>query len=553
MVRIQLFLLALVYLCCMKSVLSSVISRKVTSKTSSSPTTGFCKAFNAECYHQALHGKTGHIQVVHECKRVGKKYSSLYDFGCKTKKKDLTAAVIKAIGSGYTVSSAVEITAYETDTVTDTATSISSKSSTTHKTNTVDTSSTSTTTTGVVQTNTDTIPTTLTTVIPVTTTTTATSTVTSTSLATATEYTSTYTTYSFSTDAVPVTVVAVHQAASRKRTSKVLDAPEFCSAFDTGCSTECLSLKSTPKHVICQLKTVNHYSLACQCKNGKSETQHALLAVLDQEHISSVSTVTTSTLFTTVTSTNVVPTTILSTSTDTVTNTIPVTKTYTSSSTATQTTTSTGYTGLSVTVATAIPTVSVTVPATTTVATVTTASTTDCILAPTGALQAFAAVGGASVGYVGYPSSSNFFKPDASYANAIQFMAVKDTNSDYYQLQLTDGSGNAFISETAIKGNDFSQVGAYAYTYPGSPSLCGSAGTTVGPAAGFTLDADNTAVFDALSEWVNPGQTSPGQYVWIVRSYTDSIYQAATYDGYSTEFASNANSQSYGITLQFPA
>ncbi|UZJ55533.1 hypothetical protein CBS101457_004853 [Exobasidium rhododendri] len=354
----------------------------------------------------------------------------------------------------------------------------------------------------------------------------------------------------------------------RKRRAAAVNSSSFCSAFTTGCKGECSRVNSSPKHEICRASPSNalQYSLSCQCKNGKSETQHALAAAVNQEHVASVSTVTTSTLYTTATATSVVPSTVLTTSIATVTNTVPVTSTYVSSATVTQTGTSTFFTGSSITVATATPTsfTTTTIPTTTT-ATIT--STTLVIVAPTGAVKAISQTDGTTLGYLAInPNEDDFYYPISDETQAQVFMAVQDVATDLIQLQLTDGSGNVFVSESGNSGDDYSSNGsAYSLTYPGLPSLCGTSGTAPGPPEGagnvfrepcetyvFSPSEDPTTpgAFDLLSEWVNPGQTAAVQYQWIYDEHSQLLVQVANINDFSSRYTSET---SVPITLQFPA
>jgi hypothetical protein len=121
-------------------------------------------------------------------------------------------------------------------------------------------------------------------------------------------------------------------------------------------------------------------------KDSKTETQHALLAAANLEEVSTISTISTSTLFSTATVTNVVPTSVVTTTMATVTNTIVSTSTGTS------------YKTTSTTVATSVPTVTTTATSTTAVATVTASSTTNVVVAPTGVIKVADGVG--TVGYL---------------------------------------------------------------------------------------------------------------------------------------------------------
>ncbi|UZJ55658.1 hypothetical protein CBS101457_004978 [Exobasidium rhododendri] len=569
---------SLLFVCCLVALFSSTVAAsgrsktlhaarktgKTTATTTSNSTDVFCQEFTAECYHKALHGKKGKVQILHACKHNSNKHPESYSFSCKANGKDITKTVLEAIGSGYTVTTTASSTAAVTETVSVEATSTSLSTSTVDATSTLlSTSSTATTT---VATDTSIVgPTeTLTTVILQTATSTSTSTITTTVPVTETSFVSTSTSYYLSNEPIQVFEVYVAPGAKHRKRVNRLDKSSFCSAFNAGCSSQCTLAQSTAKHVICHATSSNHYSLACQCKNGKSETKHALAAAAEQEHVVTVSTVSTSTSYATVTATSVVPSTVLTTSTATVTSTVPVTKTYTSSSTVTQTSTSTAFTGLSVTLTTLVPTASTTATATSTTTTQTVTTTTIVVLAPTGAVQMIYQGDGTSLGYLAPGFPLNTVNQDRT--QAYNFMAVQDPTTELIQLQLADASGRVFISEQYGYGVDYNDRSAFSYTYVDQSSLCGSAGGAPGPAAGAgSLDGQpcetfvfgptpdaTTGMFDLLSYWINPEREAPQQYIWAYDyyNYANILNQAASISG----FQSTAGTQDIdSVTLRFPA
>jgi len=237
MARLSLTLATLFALCCLSQlVLGSALPnspRALSAKSSWSASTSkkFCHEFTKECYKVALKGKTGHVKVVQQCERHGKKHSHSYSFGCKSDGKDVTKKVLHNIGKGTTVTT--EAVSVKTASVTITS------------------------------------PTTTKTQIKTSTVTTIVAT-------------------------VPVVQISLAAAPSplppRKRS---VDKSKFCSAFSNGCETRCSMIKSTPKHTVCHSTSLHHYSLACQCTNGKMETQHALYAAAGKQRVETISTVST--------------------------------------------------------------------------------------------------------------------------------------------------------------------------------------------------------------------------------------------------------------------
>jgi hypothetical protein len=147
-------------------------------------------------------------------------------------------------------------------------------------------------------------------------------------------------------------------------------------------------------------------------------------------------------------------------------------------------------------------------------------------------------------------------------------MAVYDSASGLYQLQLTDGSGEVFVAEAGYSGDDYSTDGAaYSWTYPGASSLCGTSGTAAGPPAGagaYSGDACETFVFGPAAdaetfaegatvvlemEWVNPGETAAVQYNWVLDSSVDGIYSVSNDAAFEAQYA-----ESYTpLSLRFPS
>ncbi|PWN86927.1 hypothetical protein FA10DRAFT_297988 [Acaromyces ingoldii] len=532
------------------------------------PTDTFCKSFISQCYKTSLSGKKGKVHVVHSCHRNGGKYSPSYSFGCKANGVDKTKAVLNKIGGGYTVTVTQGSTVVVTGTVTDYSTSTQSLTSEVDVTTTLDVTSSDTATVTNTATETDTETTTLTTAIPITYTSETTATVTTTSTSTDT-VTSTTTQVLVGVDPVPIVEVAISPAVA-KRINKVAKS-SFCSAFSTGCTSQCKRVSSTPKHVVCQAKDSLHYQLTCYCKNRKVETQHALAAAMNQEHIATVSTVATSTTYATVTATTVVPTTVLSTSVHTLTSTIPVTSTYTTSTTVTSTVTDTASTGTPMTVSTTVSTGTATVTASATT-TSTATSTTQIVLAATGAVHAFSAADDSDQGYLKslsqYPGSDTFYYTTTDRTAATTFMAVQDPASGLFQLQTTDGSGNVLIAEAGFSAATFaSGSAAYTWTYPGAPSLCGAAGSQGAPAAGAGSYDGNTcetyvfgpqadaetlaqgATVVLQSDWYNPSATSPGQYYWVLDSSVQGLYGVADPSAFYNQYHESYTQ----VNLRFPA
>lgn len=530
------------------------------------PTDEFCKHFVSQCYQTAVKGHTGHVKLVYACHRNGGKYSPSYAFGCKSNGKDVTQDVLNEIGGVYTVTMTQGSTVVVTGTVTDFTTNTISTTSEIDSTSINTSTSTGTTTFVATGTATETEHETVTTAIPITLTSTSTLQVTTTTPVTTTVATSTITSILVRSDPVAIVHVEVPTLTLNRKRSNRVDNSQFCSAFNNGCSQECGRAHSKPRHVVCNSTGQHQYALACYCENGKIETQHALAAVVDQQHIQTVSTISTSISYATVTSTIIAPTTILSTSIATITSIIPKTNTIVSSTTLTTSTTIAESTGQSTTVATSIPVVTSTNTATTTISTTAT-STTQIILATMGAVQAFDD-SSTSQGFIYNDIDAEGYWVTNDQSQATIFAAVLDPinpSSGLYQFQVADGSGNVLVSETAHGGQDFSK-GAYTWAYPGSTSLCGSSGTQPGPPAGHGTDyrkpcetfvisfsADATTLSEGqtvnlLSRWINPKQTTAGIYTWILNEDFDGLTQATSLD-YDEEYYTDTFVE---VTLRFP-
>jgi hypothetical protein len=158
-----------------------------------------------------------------------------------------------------------------------------------------------------------------------------------------------------------------------------------------------------------------------------------------------------------------------------------------------------------------------------------------------------------------YPNELYFYYSSTDKTKAITFMAVEDPTSGLVSLQLTDGTGQSFISESNGLGGDYSSPSAYSYTYPDQAAVCGTAGTKAAPADGAggiegypcevfvfgpSLSTTTVGTYDLNSEWVQPGATTATQYYWTVETGAqNSLNQAATTDAYGDV---------YQVTLQFP-
>lgn len=166
------------------------------------------------------------------------------------------------------------------------------------------------------------------------------------------------------------------------------------------------------------------------------------------------------------------------------------------------------------------------------------------------------------------PNDSQFFYTTTDKSSAIVFMAVIDPASGLYQLQLTDGSGNVFVAEAGFDGDDYSADGsAYSWTYPGPPSLCGTAGVAAGPPAGSgyifsdacetfvfgpTADAETLAEGETIvleMEWWNPSATSANQYSWTLDSNVNGLYSVSNVAAFSSAF----KEPNTPVALRFPA
>lgn len=537
--------------------------KKSSKKSSKNPTDAFCKKFNAQCYRSAIEGKTETVKIVRACERKKGKHSSKYAFGCKTDGQDITQVVLNKIGGGGS-----------TKVINGTVTEYTTNSlPTTVEVNSLITE-TSTSTESVTNVATDTSFATeslvITTAIPVTLTSTSTQTVITTIpvvSTVATSYVYTGTTLGGVSRIALMRVQLSPPSSDTQKRATTIDDSQFCSAFNAGCTQECARVKSTPKHVVCKSVAPLQFALTCDCMNKKVETQHALKAAADQQNIATVSTISTSTSYGTVTSTINAPTTVLSTSFATVTSVVPITKVLTTSTTVTSTVTAVSTSTQSTTVATTTPIVTQKNTATTTIS-VTATSTTQLVLPTIGALEATDLYSGISQGYVypRYPQSNALYYVTVDRSEATQFIAVLDPNSGLYQLQLADGSNQAFISQAGIDGDDLS-ISGYTWTYSDSPTVCGAAGSKAGPPAGngphglgsrcetFVFNSSTSTntpsvgqTVSLLSNWVNPGQTVATEYYWIL--FGSSFLAQASTPLYAQTYYGTT---SQAVNLQFPS
>jgi hypothetical protein len=153
------------------------------------------------------------------------------------------------------------------------------------------------------------------------------------------------------------------------------------------------------------------------------------------------------------------------------------------------------------------------------------------------------------------------FYPNSNRTLAVEFIAVQDPASGLLQLQLADGSGEVWISEL-FEDEFATDTYAVAVSHTGVPSQCGAAGTSPGPAAGSgseyahkcetfvfspAVDTSAAGVYDLLSEWISPAQTTAGQYNWLYNMDQGVIFQAA---GNHSGFGDSSDEVS--IILQFP-
>lgn len=573
MARISIPLLAFVFFCSIALVQSASVKKLKKDRTlpnrafrkASNPTDAFCQKFVAQCYKSALEGKTGNVQVIQACRRNGKKFSSSFSFGCRADGNDITQDVLNRIGGGLTVTSNVGPVVTVSGTVTTVQTSAVSTILTNGTTTLTSSNVVGTVSSVNVNTALNLQTSIITTAVPVTLTSVSTQIISSTIPVVSTVATSVITTVILGVDPVPVIQVVLGPVTVAKRLNR-LDNSQFCSAFSTQCSGECARVNSTPKHVVCQSTGVRAYSLTCYCRNKKVETQHALAAVAAQENIVTVSTLSTSTNFATATATSVIPTTILTTAFATVTSVVPVTNTVVSQTTLTLSGTATAVIGIPTIVATATP-VTVTTARITQVSSLIASSTTQIVLAPTGAVQ-LVNTDGSQRGFVSYARANNYFYFTTDRLAATNFLAIRDPISGLYQLQLTDGTTNVFISESGLAGADVAaRQDAFAWTYPGPRTLCGAAGLAAVPAAGAgsasgrpcetfvfapgvdatTLAAGTTIALS--STWINPNGARVNNLGFTLRPSAPGLYQIAN----STAFANTYGGGNIDVSLRFPA
>jgi hypothetical protein len=164
-----------------------------------------------------------------------------------------------------------------------------------------------------------------------------------------------------------------------------------------------------------------------------------------------------------------------------------------------------------------------------------------------------------------YTSSDPLYTPKDR-ADATIFIAVQDPNYDLIQLQVADGSGDVFIAEAGQTNTDYSSDdNAFSFLYPGAPSSCGSAGSAPGQADGAGALMENpceTYVFfsgtdsmytvaspeyDFYSEWINPGQGYPAEYLWL--NCAGTIFQAVD----ESFFSGSCGGQLDLVSLYYPA
>jgi hypothetical protein len=220
-----------------------------------SQTSKFCRKFNTACFEISLAGRTGHVEVAHQCHRHGDKRhaKSSYSFQCKANHVDKTAAVLKKLGNTG------KVKVFSSTVIKTVTTTAKPRPTPTKKVTRVDATVHTAVTTDVVATN-----------------------------------------VLFDNEAVPVVQVALTPG-QIKRSHMIVDKSGFCSSFISSCTAECKRVKSTAKHTMCHSTSLNHYSLACKCANAKVETQHALYAAVADNHIKSVSTMSISTKYVTAT------------------------------------------------------------------------------------------------------------------------------------------------------------------------------------------------------------------------------------------------------------
>ena len=202
----------------------------------------------------------------------------------------------------------------------------------------------------------------------------------------------------------------------------------FCTNYFDACSRQCNRVSSSTSKQTCARTstTAFSYRLVCLCKNGYTETRHALADL--QQSLVVQSTLAFATTTQTITQNQTTTLTLLDTST--LTFLTETTHLFTVTDTSTTRTTST-----SVSLTTYSPGTTTTTTTMKPVATQTATSTVLNIIAPTGALRARHALNDSSVGYVNLASSFNRMQIGTQdKASAQQFMLVSDGSNSLYTL-----------------------------------------------------------------------------------------------------------------------
>lgn len=515
----------------------------------------FCVSFVKQCFDSALSGQTGDVSVVHSCQRNGTKNSKSYTYSCKRAKKDLTKHVLNALAADYTVYTTLGNTVVVTGTATEIQTEYSTTTTTSQSAEATETETTiAATATSVEVSGVPSTTETLTTVIPVTVTTAypATETVTTTT-------TSLVSTLVFVGEDQVKTydVVVTDDLVSQRRRA----VNGFCDAYGTACANVCSASSSEVRKSVCNANKAPRYTVACLCKNGKQETQHALAALVEDSNIVSITTVATSTSYVTATQTTTLPTAIVSVQAVTLTTTLPVTSTFTTLTTSTIDSTSTAFTGLSVTLATtSTPTTVQTNTATSVVPT-----TTNIVLAATGYARGFSTADGTDLGLLGSSNGGEGTLQLTSFDTSTTgtlFMAIRDPATGLYQLAQYGQPDEVVFGKPGGQGPTFaSGTGAYSWMYIGKSSSCGSSGAAAGPPAGNSgcetfvsspLGLDQTPGSDPntvnmQATWTNPdGSQFTGE--WIYNESVHFVYQVASDAGFRAKYPETTTP----FTLRFP-
>ncbi|PWN19629.1 hypothetical protein BCV69DRAFT_313386 [Microstroma glucosiphilum] len=496
--------------------------------TTTSPVSTFCDAFIKQCYKSALSGQTGDVNVVYTCQRDGAK---TYTYSCKGGTTDVTEAVLNALGEDYIAYTTVSGTTIATRT----STSIvkTAYASTRVIKSTVATESEATTTVKSIASVKKVAATKyLTTQIPITVSSLSFKIVTKTSTATGPATTTVGDGVFLGDDEVPVSKITLSSAGKIQRRALT----EFCSAYSLSCTSKCASNSTTVKTSVCRADTLPKYKLACICTNGNTLTQQALAAVVEDQHLVTVSQLTTSTAFIAAPRTKTLSETLTTTRLITYTTQVPITVTSTFISTRT-TGTITFRTGVSTKVTTKlIKSRSTTIKTAAPSNVVTT--TTRTVLAATGYVRGFNNSNGAYVGSLG---NSGYFAqlaaPNDS-STAVEFMAIRDPTTGAYQLAELGNPENVIINEAGNSVYKIEQeAGTYAFGYTsfGPASSCGTAASSAGPADGAsplsTAGACETYVIAPLAEtpvpasidlkpyWFNPNGSATAAHIGVWGTY----------------------------------